>query len=613
MEGETMEGEHLLRAPRVPSQAPQAPRARDDEAGASQAPSHPAPARFYRPELDVLRFIAFMFVFWAHRNDLAPIRKAEHPWLNGLTQIGVYGVPVFFLLSAFPRLTTSMKTPAPSLLRLAACFILPVLLLCTQAATAQGLPGKRDALHSSVLKEERVIQVLLPEGYTPGSDKRYDVLYLLDGDTNLKSVSAIQRFSQDESQLPPMIMVAVFNTNRDRDFLPTAMTPNGTAGAANFLAFFKNELIPYVDKTYPTSGNNLLFGHSFGGVFAMYALLTEPQLFNAYLAIDPSFWWDGGIMNKLAAGKLGVAAPGKSLFIAGREGEGLRQMGITDMDAVLKDKAPPDLAWKVAAYPDESHGSVRLKGVYDGLRFFYEGYSDRAVEFHPMNGLVLKDQPYKIYYLGPSESVHYTTDGSPPTAASPKMPRQFTLTNTVQVTARQVGRNDRNNRTTVGRFQVAKPLPAGARPANVTPGGWRYAYYEGEWDALPDFSTLKPVRTGVADKDFDLGKLPRQVNFGCVIEGFIEIQAAGHYVFALDSDDGSKLFLGDRLLIAYDGLHGGGNVQSYVVPLEKGFYPIRIEYFQKGGGAFLNLRYVTPDDPTERVVSVPFERQYGSR
>jgi hypothetical protein len=281
------------------------------------------------------------------------------------------------------------------------------------------------------------------------------------------------------------------------------------------------------------------------------------------------------------------------------------------MDSILKDKAPKDLNWKVVAYPDETHGSVRLKGVYDGLKFFYEGYSDKSIEFHPMNGMVLKDEPYKIYYIGPSEAVRYTTDGSEPTATSPKMPREFTLTNGAKISAKVVGRNDRYNRTTVGKFEIAKPLAASARPDNAKPGGFRYSYYEGEWNALPDFSKLKTVRSGIADKDFDLNKLPRQTNFACLIEGFIEIQDAGYYVFALDSDDGSKLFLGDQLLMAYDGLHGGGSPRSYLIPLEKGFYPIRIEYFQQGGGALLNLRYVVPSDKAERVVPVPFERQYS--
>lgn len=61
---------------------------------------HAAP-RYYRPELDVLRFIAFLFVFMTHRTDLAPIDQARHPWFHAFAQIGIYGVPVFFFLSAF--------------------------------------------------------------------------------------------------------------------------------------------------------------------------------------------------------------------------------------------------------------------------------------------------------------------------------------------------------------------------------------------------------------------------------------------------------------------------------------------------------------------------------
>jgi hypothetical protein len=93
------------------------------------------------------------------------------------------------------------------------------------------------------------------------------------------------------------------------------------------------------------------------------------------------------------------------------------------------------------------------------------------------------------------------------------------------------------------------------------------------------------------------------------MEGYIEIQKEGYYIFALDSDDGSKLFLGDNLLIAYDGTHGVGSPKSYLVPLEKGFYPVRLEYFQQGGGAPLGLKYVPPGE--EQLQSIPFELQYS--
>ena len=333
--------------------------------------------------------------------------------------------------------------------------ILPIL-ACAANAMAQNLPGKRDALRSEILKEERVIQVLLPEKYQPGSADKYDVLYLLDGDWNMRYAAEIQQYLQNESYLPPMIIVAVMNTSRERDFTPTAVAgAAGTGGADKFLAFFKRELIPHIDKSYPSNGNNILYGHSLGGLFSMYALLSEPQLFNSYLAVDPSFWWDNDYLIKLAGEKLGASSlAGKSLFIGGRDGDALQQMGIAGMDAFLKSKAPKDLSWKVAAFPNETHGSIRFKSVYDGLKFFYDGYISRSVVFHPMSGIALKDKPFTLFYAGSPGPVHYTTDGSDPTASSPKMTPENTVVNPVKIAAKVLDRAGRYNQATVGEFSI---------------------------------------------------------------------------------------------------------------------------------------------------------------
>jgi len=489
-----------------------------------------------------------------------------------------------------------------------ALFIIPLLVIFSNA-TAQNPAAKSETLYSAVLKEEREFKVVLPDNYKPGSAEKYDVMYVLDGDWNLKSAADVQQFAQSNAYMPPVIMVAVPNTDRVRDMTPSKFSQvAGSGGADKFLAFLKNELIPYINKTYPASGNNILYGHSLTGLFAVYTFFTEPQLFNSYLVVDPSLWWDDSYVQKLGEKLNATSYAGKSLFITGRDEAGFKQMGITDFDTFLKSRAPKDLKWKITGYPDEHHGSIRLKSVYDGLKFFYDGYGAPSVVFHPMNGIVLKDKPYKIHYFGSSQQVHYTTDGSEPVLTSAKMEAGNSLMNGAKLSAKALDRTDRYNKPTVGEFKVGNVLPAMTKPDNVVPGGVNYSYYEGEWNELPDFGKLKVVHSGIADKNFDVNKLPRRTNFATLMEGYIEIQKEGYYIFLLDSDDGAKLFLGKNLLIDYDGLHGNGKPKTYLVPLEKGFYPVRLEYFQQGGGAQLVLQYVLPGE--QQPQPIPFDRQY---
>jgi len=487
------------------------------------------------------------------------------------------------------------------------CLLLFVSAVVTQA---QHVPGKRDSLYSGILNENRVFQVSLPNGYQPGSSEKYEVMYILD-EGNINLIAPIQTFTEQEGYMPPLILVAVHNVDRNRDFLPTNAPAIPTSGKADkFLSFFKNELIPYINKTYPTNGSNILYGHSFGGVFSTYALLTEPQLFDYYLAVDPSYWWNNEFMNKLAAQKINQPLPShKSIFITGREGQGFAGMGLPGMDSVLKSKAPSELNWKIVAYPNETHGSVRLKSIYDGLRFFYDGYTSQSIEFHPMNGIVLKDKPYKIYYFGSSQAIRFSTDGTLPTATSARLMEQNELTNAAKISAKSFGNYHQHNKVTTGDFSIGQPLAARAKPRNAKPGGLHYRYYEGEWDKLPDFKTLKPVKSGITGKDFDIGKIARATNYGCLLEGYLEIQKDGYYIFVLDSDDGSKFFLDNKLLIDYDGLHANGKVKTFLVPLTKGFYPLRLEFFQKAGGASLSLMYVV-DEKNPVPIAIPLTMQY---
>ena len=227
-------------------------------------------------------------------------------------------------------------------------FLLPLFLL--PFLTHAQLPGLKDSIYSETLKEGRVLQVQLPKEYKAGTTDKYPVLYLTDGEWNAGLMAEVQTWSRQWGFNPPIIMVGVVNTylngdnQRGRDLTPTGK--EGSGGGPAFLAFIKNELIPYINKTYPSSGSSILWGHSLGGMFVLYALCKEPQLFDAYIAADPSLWWDNGYMLKLTDSSIGKLKTIKSLLITGRTGSPWHEMRIDSLELLLTKKAPPTLQWK---------------------------------------------------------------------------------------------------------------------------------------------------------------------------------------------------------------------------------------------------------------------------
>lgn len=472
--------------------------------------------------------------------------------------------------------------------------------------------GNRDSIYSEVLKEKRELKVLLPANYKPGSGEKYDVVYILDGEGNFELFSQIHHFAAREQYEPGVILVGVINTDRNRDLTPTALNniPN-SGGAANFISFFRQELIPYINKTYPSSGQNILYGHSFGGLFAIYTMLSEPNLFSAYLAVDPSLWYDKEYTNKLAIEKLSsLSAFDQTLFISGRD-DGMKGMGITTMDSILKVNHPKKLTYKVVAYENETHGSVQLKSLFDGIKLIYDGYSqvNKNIEYHPMNGIVLKDKPYVIYAMGSFPELRYTSDGSVPTSASPKIEKVTSFSGPMELTIKSFSSKGKYDKTVTGHFvSEESPTPV-TKPRNFKPGGLSYSYYEGTWDSLPNFKTLKPVQSGIADKDFKFSKLPSKNNYALLFKGMLEIKVEGYYLLGIASDDGAKLYLKNKLLINHDGLHDSGSPHSFLIPLKKGFYPVTLEYFQKGGGADLDFKFIPPGG--QEPVDIPWVQLYN--
>src|ERR1700722_8229240 len=184
--------------------------------------------------------------------------------------------------------------------------------LITLGADAQTIIDNRvtigisDTLHSTILGETQQFWVSLPTNYDNSRFLRghYPVIYVFDGDANFSTVASMARqlsVRNGNSVLPEAIVVGIMNNHRNRDFTPYPSSfwvypgPSplkNTGGGERFAAYLQNELIPYIDSKYSTTPYRVLIGHSLGGLAATNILIDHTRLFNAYVIIDPSLWYD---------------------------------------------------------------------------------------------------------------------------------------------------------------------------------------------------------------------------------------------------------------------------------------------------------------------------------
>ncbi|WP_316838960.1 alpha/beta hydrolase-fold protein [Pedobacter gandavensis] len=475
--------------------------------------------------------------------------------------------------------------------------------------------GRLDSLNSTILKEKRLIEVFTPRNYKAGSTDKYDVLYVLDGGNwNTGLIAKIQGFLENEQSMPPTIIVSILGIDRNKDLTPTHVASLKTSGGAdNFLGFIKDELIPYINQKYPSNGENTLWGHSFGGLFVVNAMLNAPKTFKSYIAVDPSFWWDSSYLPKITAGKLSALKDANiTLFMSGREGQEGATMKIDTMDLILKKLAPKGLTWKSIRYPDETHSSIRFKSTYDGLKFSY-GWLNNGIDFHPTNGIILKDKPITVWYFGDSTRVRYTLDGSNPTLSSAKIQDEIVINDAAKITVKQFSNRERFDKVKTGIFTKGKTLAPISKQSKLQSGGFHYDYYEGEFDKVEDLKKKSPQKSGITNADFDIAKLPRKNNFALVVEGVLETKEEGYYGFVLDAEKGSKLYLNNQLIIHWDGSNTNRNSPySYILPLTKGFYTLRLEHIRKNENSKLKLAYLTPSIfATKQAVPIPLNLQFG--
>jgi uncharacterized protein len=254
----------------------------------------------------------------------------------------------------------------------------------SSGAAVQSNPAERTLqIQSTILKESRSVSISKPDGYDNGTD-RYPVLYVLDGESNFEYTAAIVHFLSENEFTPEMIVVGInsgVNAHRTRDLTPPSQSEidnrfsPGNGGADAFLSFLVHELLPYVDRNYRTRPYRIVVGHSFGGLFAIHTLLTKPQLFSAYIAIDPTLSWNDGKEIVLARRFfLEVKTLQADLFFTSANAFGTPEGDVRSLAAVLDDHTPQGFRWRFEYMKDENHLSIPLPSVYSGLKSVFQGW-----------------------------------------------------------------------------------------------------------------------------------------------------------------------------------------------------------------------------------------------
>jgi len=185
--------------------------------------------------------------------------------------------------------------------------------------------------------------------------------------------------------------------------------------------------------------------------------------------------------------------------------------------------------------------------------------------------------------------MRYTVDGTVPSMKSPLVKNPLILDATTTVSARSFRYGKPVSETSRAGFQKVLPSP----PTRVKESGpgIRYYYYEGYWDSLPDFGTLKAAASGIA-KNIDLSQKINDEHYGFLYAGYIKVPSDGVYAFYTDSDDGSRLYVDGKLVVDNDGLHGMKEAEG-VTALSAGLHLFQVMFFEKTGGDDLKVFYRT--------------------
>ena len=305
-----------------------------------------------------------------------------------------------------------------------------MLTFCMQAQeNSPFTTGFEETISSKILGQQRKVWIHIPNSNGGNKIKdrgNYPVIYLLDGSENFNTVVSITEHMAESNLCPSMIVVGILHPNRLVD-LTTGTDkelPDVVGGGEKFMSYVETELIPYIDANYPTTSYKTFIGHSLGGLTVMNTFLHNPTLFNSYVSLDASLWWD----NQKAVKEAKTILPtqnykGKTLYMAmaNRLEKGVDTLSVQkDTSGTtglirsnlafikeLSNNKKNQLRFKYKFYEDDNHPSVRLIGEYDALRFIFEFYKLKIYDSELKNPDFKLDSLLVAHYKNVSENMGY--------------------------------------------------------------------------------------------------------------------------------------------------------------------------------------------------------------
>jgi len=239
-------------------------------------------------------------------------------------------------------------------------------LACAQNPAAPLCIGETFTLASTVLGETRRVNVYVPPIYRDSAGIRLPVLYMPDGGLaeDFLHVAGLVQVLVSNGTMRPFVLVGIENTARRRDLTGPTTNPEDrkiaprVGGAAAFRHFIRTELMPAIRQRYRTTAETAIVGESLAGLFIVETFLQEPDLFDTYLAFDPSLWWNNkylvGQSDKLLRAYTG---PSKTLYLSASSqpdiAEDTRRLATT-----LRATTKPNVTWHYEPLPQETHATI---------------------------------------------------------------------------------------------------------------------------------------------------------------------------------------------------------------------------------------------------------------